>query len=1744
MGKHKGLSGFFHKLRGKKKPGSDTEPSQSTSVASSTTTSTLNVAEQHVSSNETPQTVAPEQATPSKPRILDDRPSVESISKQLWEQAYEKLMSEEEKLVVVYEKVLTQQLVLATDDKTEATLETQNVFADQQFDDKIAHMKQITQLSMDKANRHAKIQQGAGEALQIINSLTPIVSLAMGANPVASIAWAGISTALPPVQMIIRPLVAGKAMADGLTYVIQRLNIYFDFVHVLLQKPDETSSSQQARLREALTSKIADLYTALLRYEMQCVCYCYDTHPAVKALRAMVTLDDFEARLKGLKELESGVERDIGYFAISHSIEVPSMLKSANNQLDDMSQRLRALSDAQNLDRQEKEAAGKEEKQRAQKELTGKFKVADYEQVRDRITERVPGTCEWLRDHEKVQSWLESQASLLVISAGPGCGKSTLAKYFIEDVLPGCDPDATIAYFFFRETEGHRTVSVALSSLLHRILYENHKVAECLQGDIKKAIPDGSQTWNLSGLREIFNKVCQLSQRPRIICVVDALDECDPQELRSLGDLLLETIHHPYNESHPKINFLTTTRGYPEITELFEDKSNCIHLSADSTAESDQIQKDITLVLDHKVERMRNGTLSDSRKEMIKSALLDKSSGQRTYLWLDLVFQVLDRNFNNKASAWERLIHNPPKTVNKAYEDLLRRVNDTERVHLMLDLIVAAERPLSLRELNVALEMSDSQGDMLEIELELESDEDFKKWIIYECGFFLRIYNDQVYLIHQTAKDFLLADDASLKSKGDEASWYHSTTAAQANRALAKCCMSYLSPIQRSGLDEPYQKFKTSLKWFWSHREDIDFGYGSYTETDTSGCDKEFLYEDEADPYDYIQHIDVVKWLERKPPEIGFTFLPYSLTFWARHCSLSRPQKQRLADSTDAELFSLYRTLFKQDSGSQGAPLWYQWSGSSTPIRMSYTHRITHRLAEQLDPFSPEWPEEHLASALFAISFQVAQMLSMILEEHQHKSAVWEGHHSVLIRHAVDENSLECFKILLDNGFLEKSEEGIFKACLETAMEGDREGLVEPLLEYGRHHGFLDVIRGDGSLEAHLLSAFDMQNLALVEALFKFIDPKTDLSVFLKGPLLLAIRQGNLDMINFTLKHGVTVDSSEISTVFNSVTDGPFFSYESSSWSERDLLFNKLLDIGLTPNLVTLTHMEDHIRVFYVSKREEDATFSLRCRKTLVRWMSHLIKLGPFDEDQTKRIVAIAALCPVEPISSLEHLEHEPAGLNDVDLFGNPSFLAAYERSLAKKVADAGIDLCFEWTPLMLPLKSKVFWNFAFFLKAGAEVYDWMVFMAAMCSSGLPMALLFALNKIDSFDVWEFSEELNKSILEYAPWSWNWVYEYQTNMNLFWKCSEGDGLLHIATKVGSLYMMRLLLESGASVDAQNANGESPLHVAMFSVDRVRLLCEHGASVDLCDTNQRTPLHRGLYLDERHRLPESPMRSEEALEITKELLQRKANVEAQDFQGFTPLETMCWYHEPEQLQVVLEELQKVEGVLDNARPSLVTSVCSYANTQVGASGYHFSAYKCIPTLVQFGFDINAQDADGWTCLHHICKGPQLECDASLVIESIEKVLTLNVDVHIKDSSGQTPLHILAVISEELFGGLRAHEVFKVLVDAGIDVNAADDSGQTPLHVVARTSRHRVMGTVTQMAEELIKLGALVNNMDSLGQAPLEILHENMLEVDVDYEDPDLDELNELFRRNGATECTCKVCNPAMPSDLFQNLEIET
>ena len=385
------------------------------------------------------------------------------------------------------------------------------------------------------------------------------------------------------------------------------------------------------------------------------------------------------------------------------------------------------------------------------------FKTSRYEEFKDRNPERVPGTCEWVLNHEKYQSWRNCpHDDLLWISADPGCGKSVFSKSLVDQELRQ-DGSLSICYFFFKDNEEQNSINLALCAVLHQLFTQKpellHHAIPVWHSNKEKLQQETGDLWR------ILLWAARDPAAGHVVCVLDALDECDTHERETLIGRL--TKFHNSSAKESSLKFLVTSRPYVNIKDRWHGIKlglPTIWLAGETMNEA--ISKEINHVIDVRVSQIScTKGLSQNLQESLKTKL--KGMSNRTYLWLYLVMEQIQDSLKHTQKAYDRIIENIPSSVQEAYEGILSKSTNKQEAQSLLYIMVGAARPLKLQEMDVAFSLATQNGCKCYADLDLD-EANLETRIRNLCGLFVYVTNSRVYLIHQTAKEFLIQKKSSL----------------------------------------------------------------------------------------------------------------------------------------------------------------------------------------------------------------------------------------------------------------------------------------------------------------------------------------------------------------------------------------------------------------------------------------------------------------------------------------------------------------------------------------------------------------------------------------------------------------------------------------------------------------------------------------------------------------------------------------------------------------------------------------------------------------------------------------------------------------------------------------------------------------------------------------------------------------------------------------------------------------------
>jgi ankyrin repeat domain-containing protein 50 len=301
----------------------------------------------------------------------------------------------------------------------------------------------------------------------------------------------------------------------------------------------------------------------------------------------------------------------------------------------------------------------------------------------------------------------------------------------------------------------------ALCAILHQ-LFRSPSTSELIKHVLPSHKENGTTlTAKFLELWRILVESVSSSNAGEIVYILDTLDECKEDSRQEI----IKTLKNFYSPSErppgpsSKLKFLVTSRPYESLERSFEKfPATASYLHFDSNDKSEQISQEINLVIDARVQDIADGFMANDRRKIFKRL---KSMENRTYLWLHLTFDIIEKS-PSEYGRWsdvEKLLSDLPSQVFDAYKKILSRSTNQSRAEILLQIVLAAVQPLTLDEANVALTLAlqeEQFASHVAVESELWPSDNFQSVVNSLRGLFISVYNSKLSFIHQTAREFLI----------------------------------------------------------------------------------------------------------------------------------------------------------------------------------------------------------------------------------------------------------------------------------------------------------------------------------------------------------------------------------------------------------------------------------------------------------------------------------------------------------------------------------------------------------------------------------------------------------------------------------------------------------------------------------------------------------------------------------------------------------------------------------------------------------------------------------------------------------------------------------------------------------------------------------------------------------------------------------------------------------------------------
>ncbi|KLO99736.1 Uncharacterized protein LW94_1220 [Fusarium fujikuroi] len=368
-------------------------------------------------------------------------------------------------------------------------------------------------------------------------------------------------------------------------------------------------------------------------------------------------------------------------------------------------------------------------------------------------------TCRWFLEHPDYLSWLDLEKrsqhhGFLWIRGKPGAGKSIIMKFIYKEMKKTNKPMKPLTISFFFNARGallEKSVSGMYRSLLLQLFEGFPDLKQVL--DDPDLIPRNQITCPpLNILKDLFRSAISYLDKRALACFVDALDECDEQQVKDMVEFF-EEVAEQCVEDNVRFQVCFSSRHYPYI-----DIKSGIRLTLEG---QDGHNEDLKHYINKHL-RIQDAALIDELKQM----MLDKAAG--VFLWVALVVDILNKeNLRGRLALRKRLQEVP--------SELKRPLKSEEYYHaiwsgLLLKGLVDPEMP--------PINTSDASDCI-------------KKCVISSSKGLAEITkakNPTVQFIHESVRDFLIKD------KGLYQLWPELGTdwESQAHETLKLCCNAYV----------------------------------------------------------------------------------------------------------------------------------------------------------------------------------------------------------------------------------------------------------------------------------------------------------------------------------------------------------------------------------------------------------------------------------------------------------------------------------------------------------------------------------------------------------------------------------------------------------------------------------------------------------------------------------------------------------------------------------------------------------------------------------------------------------------------------------------------------------------------------------------------------------------------------------------------------------------------------------------
>ncbi|KAF4806501.1 Vegetative incompatibility protein HET-E-1 [Colletotrichum siamense] len=395
-------------------------------------------------------------------------------------------------------------------------------------------------------------------------------------------------------------------------------------------------------------------------------------------------------------------------------------------------------------------------------------------------------TCRWVVKSSQYLDWLDptkrdTHHGFLWIKGKPGTGKSTLMKFISTTYRKKMQQNTLITFFFnARGEQLEKSTTGMYRSLLFQLIESFPQRETILDFPALKTPSNGTREWTIESLKDLFEEAVLNLENLSVACFIDALDECDENEIRDMVSFF-EHLAEATTRKNISFQVCFSSRHYPYIT---------ISKAVSLILEGQQGHEDDIINYVSSELKIGDGKIAHQLRHDIQ----EKAEG--VFMWVVLAVDILNKEHDGgRMHRLRQRLREMPGDLNTLFRDMLfRDLHHSDELLLCIQWVLFSKEPLSPEQLYFAILSGvevDSTNALSDWDPEDVTADIMRRFILNSSKGLTEVTKSKiptVQLIHESARDFLLKQDGL----GQICSDFGSNFIGQCHERLKHCCINYI----------------------------------------------------------------------------------------------------------------------------------------------------------------------------------------------------------------------------------------------------------------------------------------------------------------------------------------------------------------------------------------------------------------------------------------------------------------------------------------------------------------------------------------------------------------------------------------------------------------------------------------------------------------------------------------------------------------------------------------------------------------------------------------------------------------------------------------------------------------------------------------------------------------------------------------------------------------------------------------